>query len=388
MTVPFSRAWSAPHELDYLRESLASGQTAGDSVFTKRCHHWLEAHFAGAKAFLTPSCTAALEMCALLLRLQPGDEVIVPSFTFVTSASAFALFGATIIFADVRPDTLTLDVSQLPRLVSARTRAIVMVHYAGISDDPMPLVEFCAARNLMLIEDNAHALGGSFNGRKLGTYGALATLSFHESKNFSCGEGGALLVNDPALKARAEILREKGTNRSAHLRKEIGKYSWVDLGSSYLASDLSAAALLAQLEDFETIQSRRKERWLAYIEGLEVWAQANEVQLPTVPIGCEHASHLFHLLFKSNGEREAAIRWMREADIGAYFHYLPLHLSPQGQERGAAPLGCPETESASERLLRLPLYPSLTKQQQDKVIGRLTAFQTNHPRLSRAVVEC
>lgn len=374
MTVTFSRAWSAPRELDYLRESLATGQTAGDSVFTKRCHQWLQHHYGCERAFLTPSCTAALEMCALLLKLEPGDEIIVPSFTFVTSASAFALFGAKIIFGDVRADTLTLDLDQLPQLVTAKTRAIVMVHYSGISHDPMPLVEFCRERNIMLIEDNAHALGGSFNGRKLGTFGALATLSFHESKNFSCGEGGALLVNDPALVARAEILREKGTNRSAHLRKEIGKYSWVDLGSSYLASDLCAAALLAQLEDFDEIQTRRRTRWEAYVSGLKHWALASEVQLPIVPEGCFHASHLFHLIFKSNEHREAAIQWMREADIGAYFHYLPLHLSPQGQERGAAPLGCPVTESASQRLLRLPLYPALTEEQQRYVIERLIAF--------------
>lgn len=375
MSLLFNRACSAPNELEYLRESLASGQTAGDGPFTRRCRDWLERRFSGSRAFLTPSCTAALEMCALLLRLQPGDEVIVPSYTFVTTASAFALFGARIIFADISPDTLCLDPALLPQLLSPRTKAVVMVHYAGIAANPQPLADWCASRGIALVEDNAHALGADFGGRPLGTWGSLATLSFHESKNCSCGEGGALLVNDPALVARAEILREKGTNRSAHLRREIAKYSWVDLGSSYLASDLSAAALLAQFDYFETIQSLRHERYANYQTGLAAWAEAQGVRLPLIPEGCAHAAHLFHLLFENQADRESASSWMRAAGIDTYFHYLPLHESPEGLKSGAAPLGCPVTESVSGRLLRLPLYPGLSLEDQSAVIQRLVQWR-------------
>ena len=369
--IPFSRAWSAPHELDYLREALAGGQTAGDAVFTQRCHRWLEQHIGCQRAFLTPSCTAALEMAALLLRIQPGDEVIVPSFTFVSTASAFALFGARLIFADITPDTLTLDMAQVESLITPRTKAVIFVAYAGITPDPAPMVALCRERGVAFVEDAAHALMAKFNGRPVGSFGCMATLSFHESKNFSCGEGGALLVNDPSLTARAEILREKGTNRAAHLRREIAKYSWVDLGSSYLSSDLCAAALLAQLEDAEAIQSRRLQLWNQYHAGLSAWAANQGIALPTVPEGCEHPGHLFYIIFKTNAQREAAIAWLDQAGIKAYFHYLPLHLSDAGSRLGSAVLGCPVTESVSERLLRLPLYPSLTEDQQSRIIERL-----------------
>ncbi len=370
---PFNRAYSTPRELDYLRESLASGQTAGDSAFTRKCRSWLEKHH-GCPALLTPSCTAALEMCALLLNVKPGDEVIVPSFTFVTTASAFALFGAKIIFADIRPDTLSLDPAQLPQLVSPRTKAVITVHYAGITDDPAPLVIFCKERGIALVEDAAHSLGGFWRGQPLGTFGSLATLSFHESKNFSCGEGGALLVHDNTLMARAEILREKGTNRSAFLRREVAKYSWMDLGSSYLASDLCAAALLAQLEYYEIIQGRRRELWSRYKRELAAWAAQHGVQLPHVPEGCDHANHLFYIIFPTNAAREGAIRWLKEHGIDSYFHYLPLHLSEAGSRLGQAPLGCLVTEAVSARLLRLPLYPALTEDQQSLVIETLLKF--------------
>lgn len=373
--IPFNKAWSSKSELDYLRESLASGQTAGDSAFTKRTSAWLSAHLCGPRTFLTPSCTSALEMCALLADIKPGDEVIVPSFTFVTSASAFALFGAHIVFADIRPDTLSLDEEHVRRLISPRTRAVVNVHYAGISPDPAPLAALCASRGIMLIEDAAHALGASFNGKPLGTFGHLSTFSFHESKNFSCGEGGALVVNDPALEHRAEILREKGTNRSALLRREVGKYTWVDVGSSYLASDLTAAALLAQLEEIEIIQTRRHTLWARYHDQLANWAAEHSIRQPIVPEGCHHAAHLYYLVFPTMEQRDAAIQWLRSRDIEAYFHYLPLHLSPAGQRVGSAPLGAPQSENISQRLIRLPLYPSLKDSQQDRVLESLFAFQ-------------
>lgn len=381
MNVAFNKSWCAPGEMRLLREALYSGQTAGDGPFTRRCHEWLAQQFPGSRPFLTPSCTAALEMCALLLEIRPGDEVIVPSYTFVTTASAFALFGARIIFADISPETLCLDPARLPELVTPRTRAVVTVHYAGISQDPQPLADWCDSRGLPLVEDNAHALGASFRGRPLGSWGRLATLSFHESKNCSCGEGGALLVNDPALVARAEILREKGTNRSAHLRREIARYSWVDLGSSYLASDLSAAALLGQFQDFPNIQSRRHALYSRYQDMLSDWAAEQGVVMPVIPEGCDHAAHLFHLVFPDEADREEAIAWMKEAGIDTYFHYLPLHLSPEGQRCGQAPLGCPVTESIAGRLLRLPLYPGLGRRQQSLVIRRLRQWRR---RLSHA----
>lgn len=380
MNIPFNKSWCAPGELRLIRDALYSGQTAGDGPFTRRCHEWLGERFPGSRPFLTPSCTAALEMCALLLEIRPGDEVIVPSYTFVTTASAFALFGARIIFADISPETLCLDPAQLPGLVTPRTRAVVTVHYAGISHDPQPLADWCESHGLPLVEDNAHALGASFRGRPLGTWGRLGTLSFHESKNCSCGEGGALLVNDPSLVARAEILREKGTNRSAHLRREIAKYSWVDLGSSYLASDLSAAALLGQFEDFSNIQSRRHALYSRYQEMLGGWAAEQGVALPMIPEGCDHAAHLFHLVFPDQADREDAIAWMKEAGIDTYFHYLPLHLSPEGRRCGQAPLGCPVTESIAGRLLRLPLYPGLGRRQQDHVIRRLRQWRCRNSR--------
>ena len=375
--IPFSRAWSAPHELDYLREALAGGQTAGDAMFTQRCHRWLEQRIGCERAFLTPSCTAALELAALLLRIHPGDEVIVPSFTFVSTASAFALFGARLVFADISPDTLTLDMRQVEQLITPRTKAVVFVAYAGITPDPTPMVAMCRERGVAFVEDAAHSLMAKFNGRPLGSFGCLGTLSFHESKNFSCGEGGALLVNDPALTARAEILREKGTNRAAHLRREIAKYSWVDLGSSYLSSDLCAAALLAQLEDAEAIQAQRMHLWNVYQSRLSSWAASRGIALPTVPAGCEHPGHLFHLIFTSLAERESAIAWLDQAGIKAYFHYLPLHQSDAGLRLGSTPMGCPVTESISERLLRLPLYPSLTEDQQHRIIDRLVKLPAN-----------
>lgn len=374
MSIPFNKAYSTPHEFDYLRESLASGQTAGDSKFTKRCHAWFREHFGIPGAFMTPSCTAALEMSALLLNIKPGDEVIVPSFTFVSTASAFALFGARLVFGDVREDTLSLDERLLPQLITPKTKAVVTVHYAGISHDPNNMLKVCEAHGLPLVEDNAHSLGGSFGGRPLGTFGKLATLSFHESKNFSCGEGGALLVNDESMVARAEILREKGTNRSSFLRREIAKYSWVDLGSSYLASDLCAAALMGQLDDFAVVQARRRQIWQRYADELAPWAAAQGVRLPHVPEGCDHANHLFYLLFPSNEKREAAIAWLKERGVEAYFHYLPLHSSVVGERVGTAPLGCPVTDRVSATLLRLPLYPALTDSQQNHVIQSLIDF--------------
>lgn len=372
--IPFCRPHQAPGELENIRQALASGDLAGDARFTRLCHAWLEKFLGCERALLTTSCTAALEMCALLLEVSPGDEVIVPSFTFVSSANAFALFGAKIIFADVRPDTLTLDWDIVEPLLSSRTKAVVMVHYAGITHEPDVLAAKLAERGVTLIEDNAHGLFGYWNGRPLGSFAPLATQSFHESKNFSCGEGGALVVNDPGFRARAEILREKGTNRSAFFRREVAKYSWVDVGSSYLASDVLAALLLAQFEDAGTIQNLRKDRWIRYTSSLEQWADCLGVQLPHVPAASQPSFHLFHLIFPEPAMREAAIRWFREDGIETYFHYLPLHLSPMGLRHGGFAGQCPVSEKAGTCLLRLPLHPGLAREDQERIITRLLAF--------------
>ncbi len=373
--VPFNRTWTAERSIDYVRAALASGQTAGDGHFTQTCHQWLRRHFDCAAALLTPSCTAALEMAALLAGAGPGSEVIVPSFTFVSTASAFALFGARLVFADICEDTLTLDEEQVKALTTPRTRAVATVHYAGAASDPGHLADWCRSHGITLVEDAAHALGGTFAGRRLGSFGDLSTFSFHESKNFSCGEGGALIINDPALVARAEILREKGTNRSAFLRREIAKYSWVDLGSSYLMSDLCAAVLLAQLEEYDFIQNRRRVIWERYQSGLQSWAKALSIRQPCIPAGCSHASHIYYLLFPDNSMREATLKWLGDRGVEAYFHYLPLHQSAAGARLGSAPLGAPVTERVSERLLRLPVYPDLSDSMQDRVIEALLGFK-------------
>ena len=378
MQVPFNRAHRTGLELRFLSECLDTGQTAGDSTFTRKVHGWLEARLNCKRALMTPSCTDALEMTALLLRLQPGDEVILPSFTFVSTANAYAIFGAKLVFADVNPETLTLDIEEVRRLITPRTRAIVLVHYAGITRDLDALAQLATESGIELIEDNAHGLLGTWKGRSLGTWGRAGTQSFHESKNFSSGEGGALILNDEEWARRAEILREKGTNRSSFLRGEVAKYTWVDVGSSYLASDLCAAALLAQLECAERIQGRRREIWDRYQAQLAGWAPANGVKQPTVPAECGQSYHLYYIVFPSAEARVRAIKFLREHDIEAYFHYLPLHLSDRGKEfatLGTGEVGaCPVTERVSATLLRLPLYVDLSDEQQAYVIHTLSEF--------------
>ena len=367
--IPFNRPGCVGRELEYVSAALAGGHWSGDGPFTRRCHGLLKAATGAHHALLTTSCTHALEMAALLLNVGPGDEVILPSFTFVSTANAFVLRGATPRFADVHPDTLNIDVTHARTLLSARTRAIVVVHYAGIGCDMDAVQAFATAAGIPIVEDNAHGLFGSFTGRPLGSFGALATLSFHETKNVSCGEGGALLVNDPSLVQRAEILREKGTNRTAFFRGETEKYTWVDVGSSYLPSELNAAALYAQLERAEEIQARRRTLWQRYADALGAWAARRGATLPFVPEACSPAWHLFHVLMPDNASRDAAIRKLRARSILAVFHYLPLHLSPMGRRFGGEPGDCPVAEDVSARLLRLPLFGSLTDEEQQMVIA-------------------
>jgi dTDP-4-amino-4,6-dideoxygalactose transaminase len=372
-TIPFNRPWLCGRELHYIAEAIQSGHSSGNGAFTHRCQKLLQQLLGVERALLTTSCTDALEMAALLLDLGPGDEVIVPSYTFVSTANAFALRGTQIVFSDVRPDTLNLDEAKLESLITERTRAIVVVHYASVGCEMDAIMEIARRYHVPVIEDNAHGLFARYRGRPLGSFGALATLSFHETKNISCGEGGALLVNDPALIERAEILWEKGTNRAKFFRGEVDKYSWVDLGSSFLPSDVVAAFLLAQLEERDEIQRRRRRIWENYRDQLSEWANAHGVRLPFLPDSCEPSWHMFYLVLQSRVHRDGLIRHLRERDILSVFHYVPLHTSPMGK-RLSATGDCPVTEEISERLVRLPFYNNMTEPEQECVVSAVLDY--------------
>jgi dTDP-4-amino-4,6-dideoxygalactose transaminase len=372
--IPFNKPAIVGDELRYIREAVESGHLSGDGAFTKRCSALLERELGVGRALLTTSCTHALEMCALLLDVQPGDEVVVPSFAFVSTVNAWVLRGARPVFVDVRPDTLNLDEKLVAERVGPRTRAIVALHYAGVACEMDELGRIAHAAGASLVEDAAHALFGSYRGRPLGSLGRLATLSFHETKNVSCGEGGALLVNDPALVERAEILREKGTNRSRFFRGEIDRYTWVDLGSSWLPSEVLAAYLWAQLEARERIQRARERVWRRYRDRLDAWARTHDVRLPVLPPHCGPAWHMFQLVLPSLAVRERLTAHLRARGILAVFHYLPLHLSPMGQRLGGRPGDCPVSEDVSDRLLRLPFYNGLDEEAQGEVIDAVQAF--------------
>jgi dTDP-4-amino-4,6-dideoxygalactose transaminase len=373
--IPFNKPAIVGDELRYIREAVESGHLSGDGSFTKRCSALLERELGVGRALLTTSCTHALEMCALLLDVQPGDEVVVPSFAFVSTVNAWVLRGARPVFVDVRPDTLNLDEKLVAERVGPRTKAIVALHYAGVACEMDELGRIARDAGTSLVEDAAHALFGSYQGRALGSFGRLATLSFHETKNVSCGEGGALLVNDPALVERAEILREKGTNRSRFFRGEIDKYTWVDLGSSWLPSEVLAAYLWAQLEARDRIQRARERVWRRYRDELAGWAQAHDVRLPILPPQREPAWHMFQLVLPSLDARQRLTGHLRARGILAVFHYLPLHLSPMGRRLGGRPGDCPVTEDLSDRLLRLPFYNGLTEEAQGEVIDAVRAFE-------------
>jgi dTDP-4-amino-4,6-dideoxygalactose transaminase len=372
--IPFNRPRLLDEALANISQAMANGHLSGDGPFTRRCHSLLEQLLGAPRVLLTTSCTHALEMAALLLDLQAGDEVIMPSFTFVSTANAFVLRGVRPVFADVRPDTLNMDETCIESLITPSTRAIVPVHYGGVGCEMDTILAIAARHNLAVVEDNAHGLMGQYRSRPLGTFGVLATQSFHETKNFSCGEGGALVINDRRLIERAEILREKGTDRSRFFRGQIDKYSWVDLGSSYLPSDLLAALLLGQLEGRDHTQGRRRQLWDSYATRLADWAEIEGVRLPIVPAHCEQPYHLFYLLMRSLDQRQAFIASLRERGVHCVFHYLPLHLSKMGRRFGGRPGDCPVTEAASDRLVRLPLYNDLTEAEQEIVIEAIHSF--------------
>ena len=372
--IPFNKPAFIEQAEVYISRALRSGHLAGDGDFTKQSTALLEKMIGVRKALLTTSCTHALEMAAILLDLKNGDEVILPSFTFVSTVNAIVLRGAKPVFIDIRPDTLNLDENQLERLITPRTKAIFVVHYAGVACEMDTINQISAKYNIPMVEDNAHGLFGTYKGKNLGTFGVLATQSFHETKNISTGEGGALLINDPNLVERAEIIREKGTNRSRFFRGQVDKYTWVDIGSSYLPSELIAALLLAQLESAEQIQAKRNKIWNTYNTELSGWAENFGVGLPHVPADCGHPSHLFYLLMPDLDVRTRFIEWMKSQNIICVFHYLPLHLSDMGLKFGGRQGDCPVTEDISDRLVRLPLFFDMTEEDQVRVIDAIKSF--------------
>lgn len=373
--IPLSRPYIAGGELDYIREAVERGQLAADGYFTRRCHELLEAFAPASKVLLTPSCTAALEMAAMLCKLGPGDEVILPSYTFVSTANAVVREGATPVFVDIREDTLNIDETQIEEAITPHTRAIFPVHYAGVASEMDTICRIAEEHELIVVEDAAQAVNSRYKGRSLGSIGALGAFSFHETKNFICGEGGALCVNDPELVSRAEIIRDKGTDRQRFFRGETDKYTWQELGSSYVASELCAAFLYAQLENMDGIVAKRAEIASYYSEHLADLEGEGWLRLPIVPPECETNAHLYYILLRDEMSRDGLMAFLRQHGILAVFHYVPLHTSPMGLELAAGkPARLPRTEALSRRILRLPFYCQLEASEQAEVVGRIREF--------------
>ncbi len=373
--IPFNAPPVVGTEIEYMQSAMSSGKLCCDGGFPRRCQQWMEQRFGSKKVLLTPSCTASLEMAALLIDLQPGDEVIMPSYTFVSTANAFVLRGARIVFVDVRPDTMNIDETLIESAITEKTRAIVPVHYAGVACEMDTIMALAAKHKLFVIEDAAQGVMSRYKGRALGTIGHIGCFSFHETKNYTAGgEGGATLINDASLVERAEIVREKGTNRSQFFRGQVDKYTWRDMGSSFLMADLQAAYLWAQLEAAERINQQRLRIWQRYYEALQPLAAQGRIDLPVIPASCEHNAHMFYIKLRDQDDRQALINWMKEAEILTVFHYIPLHSSPAG-ERFSQFVGEDRfTTAESERLLRLPLFYNLSDNNQSTVISSLLSF--------------
>jgi dTDP-4-amino-4,6-dideoxygalactose transaminase len=374
LRIPFNNPVIVGKEMQYIAQAISSGHISGDGAFTKKASTYLEDELGVSRVLLTTSCTHALEMEAILLDIQPGDEVVIPDFTFVSTVNAFVLRGAKPVFVDVRPDTLNLDESKLGDAITSRTKAIVPVHYAGVGCEMDTIMKIANSHRIPVVEDNAHGLFGKYKGQYLGTFGAMAAQSFHETKNFTCGEGGALLINDSRFIERAEIIREKGTNRSRYFRGQVDKYTWVDIGSSFLPSEILAAFLFGQLEQREKIQSHRRRAWETYQSCMVDWAVSHNVRLPIIPEYCDQAYHMFYMLMPDLETRQRFLAYMRERGINSVFHYLPLHLSDQGRHFGGRPGQFPVTERVSDQLVRLPFHNGLTSSEQEQIISTILDF--------------
>ncbi len=372
--IPFNRPFIAGQELHYIAQAVMDGHLAGDGEFTRKCNRWMEQKFNASSVMLTNSCTAALEICALLADIQPGDEVIMPSYTFVSTANAFALRGAHIKFIDIRPDTLNMDETEIESAITTKTKAIVPVHYAGVACEMDAILSIAARHDLLVIEDAAQGVNCTYKGRYLGTLGHLAAYSFHETKNFISGEGGALLVNDKRFLERAEIVREKGTNRSKFFRGEVDKYTWVDIGSSYLPSEIIAAFLYAQLEEADEITRKRWQIHDYYAQRLTPLEENGFLRLPSAPPECVHNAHMFYVVLNDAETRDSLMAHLKSKGISTVFHYVPLHTSPMGLKSGYKHGDLPITENLASRLVRLPCYFELSEDEQDRVVSEITRF--------------
>ncbi len=369
-TIPFNKPYMTGRELWYIAQAHTNGHLAGDGMFTKKCHAWLEARTGAHKALLTHSCTASLDMAAMLADIQPGDEVIMPSYTFVSTANAFVLRGGVPVFVDIRPDTLNIDETGIEAAITPRTKAIVPVHYAGVACEMDAIMDIAQRHKLLVIEDAAQAVMSTYKGKSLGAVGHLGAYSFHETKNIISGEGGALLVNDDRFAERAEIIREKGTNRSQFFRGQIDKYTWVDIGSSYLPGEVIAAFLWAQMEEAQNITQKRLDIWRRYHEALAPLEVAGKLRRPIIPEGCRHNAHMYYILLESLEKRTRVIAQLKEQGVNAVFHYVPLHSSPAGKKYGRSSGELRHTDDLADRLLRLPLWVGIDEAQQ-KVIAQL-----------------
>lgn len=363
MTIPFNKPFKINKEFEYIKDAIKKGVLRGDGFYTKKCHGFLEQLLGCEKALLTHSCTAALEMCAILLDLKQGDEIIMPSYTFVSTANAFVLRGAVPVFVDIRPDTLNIDESLIEAAITPKTKAICVVHYAGLACEMDKILAIAKKHNLSVIEDSAQGLGSFYNGKPLGAIGDMGCFSFHETKNVISGEGGALIINNEKFVERAEVIREKGTNRSKFFRGEVDKYTWVDIGSSFLPSDLIAAFLYSQLENMDKINKKRMEIWKFYHNLFEKYEEQGLVKRPFIPSNCSHNAHMYYILFDNLEKRTKFINYMKQNKINPVFHYIPLHSSPAGKKYGRKSGSLNITNKISDTILRLPMYYTMNNKE-------------------------